>query len=96
MKDLIFKLNRKVEKGERNDKMTRRTKSKAFLVRILDLEMHYLMMSSIGMPMQILPCIMSTEHRFPIFAGHPNCFSLTNLTEHVHFFKVEYFHHEII
>ena len=28
--DLIFKLNRKVEKGERNDKMTRKSKSKAF------------------------------------------------------------------
>ena len=26
---MIFKLNRKVEKGERNDEMTRRTKSKA-------------------------------------------------------------------
>ena len=30
VKDLLFKLNRKVEKGERNDKMTRRSKSKAF------------------------------------------------------------------
>ena len=27
--DLIFKLNRKVEKGERNDKMARTSKSKA-------------------------------------------------------------------
>ena len=32
-KDLIFKLNRKVEKGERNDKMTRESKSKAFLLK---------------------------------------------------------------
>ena len=31
IKDLIFELKRKVEKGERNDKMTRKTKSKAFL-----------------------------------------------------------------
>ena len=31
VKDLIFKLNRKVEKGERHDKMTRRSKSKALL-----------------------------------------------------------------
>ena len=30
-KDLIFKLKRKVEKGERNDEMTRQSKSKAFL-----------------------------------------------------------------
>ena len=29
VKDLIFKLNCKVEKGERNDKMTRKSKSKA-------------------------------------------------------------------
>ena len=29
VKDLIFKLNRKVEKGERNDEMTRKSKSKA-------------------------------------------------------------------
>ena len=29
-KDLIFKLNRKVEKGERNDKMTLKSKSKVF------------------------------------------------------------------
>ena len=29
VKDLIFKLNRKVEKGERNDKMTCKSKSKA-------------------------------------------------------------------
>ena len=32
IKDLIFKLNRKVEKGERNDKMTRESKSKAILI----------------------------------------------------------------
>ena len=31
-KNLIFKLNRKVRKGERNDKMTRRSKFKAFLL----------------------------------------------------------------
>ena len=31
VKDLIFQLNRQVEKGERNDKMTRESKSKAFL-----------------------------------------------------------------
>ena len=30
VKDLIFKLNRKVEKPERNEKMTRESKSKAF------------------------------------------------------------------
>ena len=30
-KALIFKLNRKVEKRERNDKVTRESKSKAFL-----------------------------------------------------------------
>ena len=29
-KNLIFKLNRKVRKGERNDEMTRNSKSKAF------------------------------------------------------------------
>ena len=28
-KELIYKLNRKVEKGERNDEMTRMTKTKA-------------------------------------------------------------------
>ena len=32
IKDLIFKLNRKVEKGERNDEMTRESKSKAILI----------------------------------------------------------------
>ena len=32
IKDLIFKLNRKVEKGERNDKMTRESISKAILI----------------------------------------------------------------
>ena len=31
VKDLIFKPNRKVEKGERNDKMTCLSKSKAYL-----------------------------------------------------------------
>ena len=31
---MIFKLNRKVEKGERNDKVTRKSKSKAFLKSI--------------------------------------------------------------
>ena len=31
VEDLIFKLKRKVEKGKRNDKMTRKSKSKAFL-----------------------------------------------------------------
>ena len=30
VKNLIFKQNCKVEKGERNDKMTRKLKSKAF------------------------------------------------------------------
>ena len=30
VKDQIFKLKRKVEKGERNDKMTRKSKSKAY------------------------------------------------------------------
>ena len=30
-KDLIFKLNRKVEKGDRNDEMARRSNSKALL-----------------------------------------------------------------
>ena len=30
VKDLNFKLNRKVIKGERNDKMTHKSKSKAF------------------------------------------------------------------
>ena len=30
VKNIIFKLKRQVEKGERNDKMTRKTKSKAF------------------------------------------------------------------
>ena len=29
IKDLIFELKRKVEKGERNDKMTRKSKCKA-------------------------------------------------------------------
>ena len=33
---MIFKLNRKVEKGERNDKMTRRSKSKAFSCNFSD------------------------------------------------------------
>ena len=37
VKDLIFKLNRKVEKGERNDEMTRTSKPKAFLKMLLDL-----------------------------------------------------------
>ena len=32
VKDLIFKLKRKVEKGERNDEMTRRSKFKACTV----------------------------------------------------------------
>ena len=34
VKDLIFKLNRKVEKGERNNKITRKSKSKAILLPI--------------------------------------------------------------
>ena len=34
MKNLIFKLNCKVEKGKRNDEMTRESKSKAYFSKI--------------------------------------------------------------
>ena len=40
VKDLIFKLDRKVEKGERNDEMTRKSKSKAFSFTISMLKMY--------------------------------------------------------
>ena len=44
---MIFKLKRKIEKGERNDKLTRRSKSKAYFAQYVKVQLHVVILGTL-------------------------------------------------